>query len=185
MSRLLDLRERIVEAIKARLPTWDVAGHLGRFRAADLTSFLTKAPAVRVAVLGFSDPLLEEDGLIRVRAKLGVYIATKDQGAKLSRDEAGVAAAEAISLLVAGSRFGVTYVRDAAAPSGQNLFSDETLKLGVALWALDWDQEVLLDAQPDAQEGDPLKALFIGLSPDIGPGHEDDYIGPIPEAADA
>lgn len=183
MSQLLNLRAAVVTAISEILDGWNVESHLGRFGAGDLTTFLTKAPAVRVAILGFADAKSTGvEGELECTVRLGVFIITRDGRTRLSRDEAVCAAAERIALLAEGARWGLDFAYPARPGAAQNLFSDETLAKGAALWALDIAQPVVLTAMP-AGEDDPLTALYIGLAPEIGPDHVDDYLGPFPQEA--
>lgn len=179
MSALLTLRQAVIDQLKTTLGSgWDVAGHLGRFSAADLNQFLTRAPAVRVAVLGVGDAAIELDGdALMATVRLAVYVVTKDQGARLGREEIAVAAVETILLLAFRNRWGLPLVRPAGAPNAQTIFSADTLSKGVALWAIDIPQPIIIERP----EGDtnPLTELFLGIAPNIGPAHVADYFGPI------
>jgi len=187
MSQLLQLRAAVITGIETALPGFHVEGHLGRFSAADLSTFITRAPAVRVAVLGIQDAAATgaEGEQIDCIARLGVYVVTKDVGARLTRDEAAAAAVERIALLATGNRWGLDFTRPAAAPNAQNLFSDETLKRGVAMWAIDLPQSVRLALPADDSEipVGPLRELFIGVAPKVGAAHQADYLGPLPEGS--
>jgi len=184
MSVLLNLRAAVIAAITAQLPKgWDVGGHLGRFTANDLTKFITLAPAVRVAVLGLTDPKPQDGDAVEWRVKIGVFVVTKDQGKALAREEIAAAAVETIVLNAFGSRWGMgaAGVRPAEAATAQTIFNDDTLRQGIALWAIDWSQPVVLEKN-EAAEINPLKELWVGIAPDIGAAHVDDYIGPFPPA---
>jgi len=182
MSQLIQLRDAVVDTIKAALPTFGVEGHLGRFSAADLSTFLSVAPAIRVAVLGVRDPvaagLTGED--LDATVVLGVYVVTKDGVAKLSRDVTALAAVERILRLALGARWGLDFALPAQPGGAQNLFSGETLKAGRALWSIEINQPVALDGEANAEP--PLgflKELYIGVAPKVGTAHEADYLGPI------
>ena len=180
MSQLLQLRDAIIARIRAALPEFDVEGHYGRFDATELSRFVAKAPAARVAVLGLSDSSdgVDEDDLDTV-ARIGVYVVTKDGVLKASRDAAVCAASEKIVLLAKGQRWGLTFCRPAAPAVAQNLYSPESLNKGVAIWAIDIRQPVVLSAPEGAAEA-PLTELYLGLAPKIGAAHVDDYLGPLP-----
>lgn len=182
MSQLIQLRDAVVGAIKEALPTFNVEGHLGRFSATDLTTFLNVAPAVRVAVLGVRDPVasgLEGEDL-DATVVLGVYVVTKDGVAKLSRDVTVLAAVERILRLAIGARWGLNFAGPAEPGGAQNLFSSETLKAGRALWSVEISQPVVLVGEATAEpDPDFLKELYIGVAPKIGAAHEADYFGPI------
>ncbi|PZO03984.1 MAG: hypothetical protein DCF29_10890 [Alphaproteobacteria bacterium] len=182
MSQLIQLRDAVVDAIKAALPTFGVEGHLGRFSAADLKTFLTFAPAVRVAVLGLRDPaaagLTGED--LDATAVLGIYVVTKDGVGKLTRDTAALAAVERILRLAMGARWGLAFALPAQPGGAQNLFSGETLAAGRALWSIEINQPVALDGEANAEPPPGfLQQLYIGVAPKVGAAHEADYLGPI------
>lgn len=182
MSQLLELRAAIIAKVKAALPSFDVEGHFGRFSASELTKFLTAAPAIRIAILGLSESAdgVEEEDLETV-ARVGIYIVTRDGALKASRDAAVCAAAEKIVMLAKGQRWGLSFARAARPATAQNLYSEDTLSKGVALWAIDIAQPVILSL-PEGDPADPLTDLYIGLAPNIGADHVDDYVGPIPGA---
>lgn len=179
MSALLQLRDAVVAKVKQALPAFDVEGHLGRFEATDLNKFMTKAPAIRVAILGLADPRSEGEGLTLYSVRLVLYVVTKDGLARMSRDAAALAAVETIVLLANQQRWGLKFARPAAPATAQNLNSDASLKLGAALWGVAIGQPVRLSST-DEGELDALKALWIGLAPDIGAAHLADYAGPFP-----
>lgn len=184
MSQLIQLRDAVVADIKAALPAFNVEGHLGRFSAADLTTFLSVAPAVRVAVLGLRDPVPSgQDGEdLDATVVLGVYVVSKDGVAKLSRDVTALAAVERILRLAIGARWGLDFALPAQPAGAQNLFNGETLKAGRALWSIEISQPVVLAGEATAEPSpDFLKELYIGVAPKVGAAHEADYFGPIGE----
>lgn len=187
MSQLLQLRQAVIERIGTLLPTFKVEGHLGRFNAAELTRFLIAAPAVRVAVLNLKDAVEtgdETESEIDCTAVLAIYVVTKDGASKLSRDEAAVAAVERIILGAIGQRWGLVFCKPAEPGSAQNLYSEETLSKGTALWGIEIQQPLRLRLQAPGEAIDFLKELFIGIAPEVGPPHLDDYIGPLPAPAE-
>lgn len=187
MSVLLNLRAAIIADITAQLPKgWSVDGHLGRFTSGDLAKFITVAPAVRVAVLALTEPKPQDADAVEWRVKIGVFVVAKDQGRTLAREQIAAAAVETIVLNAFGSRWGLgrSGVRPADAATAQTIFNDDTLRHGVALWAVDWSQPVVL-SRDEAAEFNPLKELWVGIDPDIGPAHVADYTGPFPPAAEA
>ena len=181
MSQLIQLRDAVVNAIKTALPAFNVEGHLGRFSAADLTTFLNVAPAVRVAVLGLRDTVASgldgED--LDATVVLGVYVVSKDGVAKLSRDVTALAAVERILRLAIGARWGLDFALPAQPGGAQNLFNGDTLKAGRALWSIEINQPVVLAGEATAEPAPGfLKDLYIGVAPRVGANHEADYFGP-------
>lgn len=184
MSQLLDLRQAVIARLKTKLQGFSIEGHLGRFTAAELDKFLTTAPAVRVAILGLSETTDQSDDegtVLGAVARLAVYVVTKDGADRLGRDEAAIAAVETICLEACGQRWGVPFARPARPATAQNLYSADTLAKGRALWAIDIPQPVRLETEVAAL--DPLTEIYVGMAPEIGAAHVDDYAGPIPEVA--
>lgn len=173
MSQLLTLRDNIIEQIKGILPGTSVEGHLGRFSEGDLSRFLLAAPAVRVGVLGIESPQPTSDDGVDYRACIGIYVVTKDVAAAGSRDETSVAAVEAILKLTDRNRWNCRFAKPEGRATAQNLYSAAALSSGIALWAIDLRQPVRLSSRQE--EDGTLPRLWLGLAPDIGAGHQDDY----------
>lgn len=185
MSRLLQLRDRIVERIRTAVPNVEVEGHLGRFDEAELKKFMVRAPAIRVAVLALEDPRTASDEGVDYTARVGIYAVAKDGAGKFSRDEAAIAMIEAVLLLTDRQRWGLPFCLSAQRAAAQNLYTPGAQADGVALWAIDLRQPVRLVAPAD--DAGALTRLFLGFAPDIGAAHVDDYIelGRPPEAVAA
>lgn len=182
MSQLIQLRDAIVAAIKRALPTFNVEGHLGRFSGSDLRTFLSVAPGVRVAVLGLRDTVASgPDGEdMDATAVLGVYVVTADGTVKLTRDTVALAAVERILRLAGGARWGLAFAEPAEVTGAQNLFNGDTLNAGRALWSVEIHQPVVLAGEANAEPPPGfLRELYIGVAPNTGAAHVDDYYGPI------
>lgn len=156
---------------------WNVDSHLGRFTEADLVKFLTAAPAVRVSALDLSDFRIVSDEGTDVLTMLGIYVVTKDTTLARGRDEVAILAVEGIVKLCDRFRWGLgAFVKgDGGVRGARNLYSKEALANGVAFWALDYRVSVRLSPTPEDVVG-ALTSLWVGISPDIGAGHQDDYI---------
>lgn len=184
MSRLLALRTAVVEGVRAATGFADVGGHYGRFTEEQLRQFLTAAPAIRVAVLGLADPAQTPDvGVADYEAQLGVYVATRDKATVGGRDELAIAAVEAVCLVCDRNAWGLRAqgVRPGRVAGARNLYSEKNMQDGMALWAVDLRQPVRIAPTPEA-EGE-LRALYLGYAPEVGTGHEADYILIAGEAA--
>ena len=184
MSQLLDLRDAVVAQLAAVLPpAFTVDGHLGRFTPADLSTFLTKAPAAKVAILGLNggEAAGAEGEALDCRITMAIYVVTKDGPGTLKRDAAALGAVETIVRLANGQRWGLDFTFDAHAASAQNLTAGEALNKVRAFWGIEIVQPVRLGALDDDGAGVLLRELFVGVAPEIGLAHEADYIGPFPE----
>lgn len=189
MSQLIELRAAVVAGLTAVLPrTFKVEGHLGRFTADDLNQFLTIAPAVKVAILGLKDGASAGDdgGDLDCRVQLAAYVVTKDETAA-ARDVVALAAVETIACVALGNRWGLPFAFAALPAGAQNLTNSDALKRGRALWAVEIGQPIRLWSPEDGDAGATLRQMYVGVAPEIGLAHVDDYVGPIPatEAAEA
>jgi hypothetical protein len=182
MSQILGLRDAIVATIKTLAPKLDVEPHLGRFDEGEMRVFLTKAPAVRVAVLGLQDvaPDAAED-TVNPCVRIGLYVVTKDVARAADRTGAALSLVEALVLLCDRNRWGLgSYARPGRVAGAELLYSQGIRDAGVALWAIDLRQPIQLTSL--AGDEGQLVTVFAGLAPDIGAGHQADY-APLGEVA--
>ena len=176
MSSLLELRAAIVSALDAATASdVEVAAHSGRFDESELAAFLVRAPAIRVAVLGIGqiDPV--DDGSFDARARIGIYLATKDVDAALDRDTAVLSLSEAVMIGCHHKTWGLDFAHPAKVGGAQNLYTEATRGKGVALWAIDITQAVRLGVD-DLVTGAFPSELWLGFAPQIGVAHATDYM---------
>ncbi len=179
----MDLRlnaylEAVASAINERLP--ELASceiHPGRFTVDELRRFATKAPAVRVALLGLtSGP--HASGQRAVEAHIAVYVATTKKP-ELPRHVGAVNIVEVLADFIPESQFECTgSPAGAENVSAQNLYAGSDTAKGCALWALSWEQELLIgnDAFAATDDTPPVPtALYVGWDPLTGPDHIDHY----------
>lgn len=142
---LESLRTAVVDTLKAALPaSVSVEPHGGRFDQAELRRIVTKAPAVFVATLGFSD-LKHEHGDFQATISWGAFVVAKD-APKVSRDQGATVLVNALAMVIPESTWSLAAecVNTPQAMRGDNLFSATVDKLGVAMWALTWRQTMVL-----------------------------------------
>lgn len=146
---LLSYREAIVADIKAAIPTLrTVETHRGRFdSAAEIKRYGLAAPAVLIAITA-GDPAPIASGTLRIDAGVALYVITRDQP-QLARDAGALAIVEALLRHAQDNLW-----RDAAlaAPKNfraANLYAGAIDKLGVALWAVTFDQAVEIEPTLD------------------------------------
>jgi phage gp37-like protein len=176
MSGLIDLREAIVAGIKAAVDSsLDVAAHSGRFTLDELSAFMVKAPAIRVAMLGVQAMTPVGEGGLDLDIQIGLYVATKDSGARLSRDTASLGLVEALVMLAHDRRWGVANAHPCQARTAQNLYTEAGRTKGVALWAIELSQTLRV-CRDEALQSTALKELWVGFAPEIGSAHVNDYI---------
>jgi len=133
---LVRLRTAIIEAIAAALPQLkEVKAHGGRFSLEELKAIAARSPSVRVACLGVPRIAPGAAG-ITADTVWGVFAIAGDQGQQ-SRDAAALALVAAIAPLVPLATWGLDdQVNGAEDVRGDNLFSRDIDRQGVALWAI-------------------------------------------------
>lgn len=146
---LVDVRSAIVATLAAALPAGtSVEAHRGRFdSAAEIQRFATKAPAVLVACVR-SQVLNPGSGLLVVRASWALFVITRDRP-QLPRDTGALALTEALLLTVGGNSWGRSDVGEPTDLEATNLYAGTVDNLGVALWAVTFEQLItdpVLDA---------------------------------------
>jgi hypothetical protein len=145
---LLAQRQAIVDDLKAALPGVTVVAHRGRFdSAAEIQRFAVKAPQVLVACVGFK-PVAPGGGLVQLRGRWLLFVITKDVP-QLERDAGALALAEAIERRIEDNTWGLDNLSAPTDIDARNLYAGQIDKLGVALWAVTFDQ---VDSSPATDE---------------------------------
>ena len=141
----------------------DCLAHAGRFDLAELKSFATRAPAVRVALLGLgaeaeaSGPTWEYD------LRLAAFVVVTDRPG-LPRQEAAIAITQRLVTLIGGARWGQP-VGQARRVVAENLYGSGLRDQGVALWAVSWQQRAMLYPTPATADPLPARLYVTGLGP--------------------
>lgn len=152
VANLPALRDAVVADLRAKIPSLSIEPHGGSFDEKEIQTFATKAPAIRVALLGFDQVSRHASGQVWLPVNFAAAIVTKDQieeGAKVSRDTAALMISNAVALAVAGNRFGLSGVKQPENLRGGNLYSGTVLAMGLALWQVTWTSPVLLGESVD------------------------------------
>ncbi len=167
MATPADLRDAVVAAIAAAMPAGVVVeAHGGTFDEAEIKRYATRAPAVLVADLGFRHEQRWQDGRWLVPVRFAAVIVTRDTiaaGAKAPRDAAAQNLAAAVSLVIAGNRFGIEGVFQPAGVDGRNEYSGTVDKTGVAMWQVTWTSAMLLGAPAGEAIDSVIAALTEGV----------------------
>lgn len=152
------LRGGIISAIQKHLPQLrDCSAHPGLLSVDDLRRLSLHAPSVRVACLNV--PRLERQGPVTVvHARWAVYVVVRG-GSTEPRDEGALALVTKLCRLVQSNRFGVTGAHTPRGEVADNLYSAALDGIGVALWALTWEQGVDVTDFNDADLGE-FKKFF-------------------------
>ena len=138
------LRNGVIAKLKDTMPeSVHCDSHGGRFDLNELRRVSSKAPAVYVATLGFSN-LKESSGAYEAIVAWGAFVVAKDQP-KVKRDQVALAIVDMLSLIIPGNNWGLDAVLGSPERiQADNLFSALIDKAGVAMWAITWRQHMQL-----------------------------------------
>ena len=177
---LAALPSTVAGAIRARLPELTVAeGAAGPFDLGELKARGLRAPGVIVSCLSASQGQTFSGDFTTFGLDMAAYVFTRD-GLGLPRDIAAATICQAILGIVPGRTWGYEETGPAERVAARSLVTRAEKNAAVSLWAVTWRQPVTFVATP-AGETVPIQ-LYLGQAPDIGLGHEDDYV-PIGSAA--
>ena len=171
---LTTLLDTITEALGAVLPELDIETHRGRFDEGELKRFMISAPALRLAILGLSNPEPAGGGACDWTVRIGAMLVTRDTPA-LPRERAASAIVQTVLLTALQNNWGFDWVYPAKPASARNLYSQALDKAGALIWAIEWDQVVRLERPRGELQVVPSE-LYVGIVPETGPDHVADYI---------
>lgn len=177
MSELIAMQGKVVAAISALMPELEECkAHPGRFTREELEKFRVKSPSVHVAIPALRDPV-SSDGNVQCSVKTVLVLTAKntvdDADVALSRSEAALNMVAAIMGMLPTALLGkgVGPAQDIAA---DNLYGSADEKQGIAMWAVHWTNIVTLTSK--VEDRVLPTELYLGFAPDIGTGHEADYV---------
>lgn len=156
---LLKLREAIVNDIKVNafsgVAGITVQSHAGRFDAAELQRIATQSPAIHIACLSVTEI---DQGIDGISATLtwGAFITAKDKPGT-PRDVGALAIVNALVRYVPGQRWNLD--QSEGRPhriNANNLYAASIDKLGVAMWAVTWQQQMCLGGGEEINELAPF-----------------------------
>ncbi len=170
--------QAVTDTIQGWLPKLQSCeAHPGRFDLGELKAFATKAPGVRVAVLGLGDSAPLASGERDVTLLMAAYVIAKDQ-VGLARHISALNMVETLASRIPEHTMGSACAYGAGAVRAQNLYSGEVQKAGINLWALSWSQKVRIGVsvweQTDTDAPIPSE-LYVSPEPLTGPEHIDYY----------
>lgn len=157
--------------------------HGGRFNLAELKRFATRAPGFLLAVTALDEPEADAFG-VSYLARCSAVLVTKDVlpgngQPKRQQDEVGLdLTAHLLPWIVAKTWNIEDHCWPAGMAMGRNLYNTDLDKTGVAFWHIAWSQRVRLGGSEESQaEICPVPTeLYVGIDPEVGPDHLDDYV---------
>jgi len=174
---LTELQSAAVTAIKTAIPTLaqcEIYG--GQFAGEHGNRVAIHAPAVLIAGLGarpVTDPGI--DGQMDVSARFAAYAVAKYANDRQKREGGCIDLAEAVALLIHNNNFTLPGVGTAKVMQVQGMTNAAADKVGFSIWSITWEQQIRIGAAPVSNYG-PLTDVRIGFAPNIGLGHEPDYV---------
>jgi hypothetical protein len=175
------LPDRVADTVRLALPDLqDCRGVAGRYNLEELKRDTILAPAVLISLLGARQDIDwtgPENGFL---LSMAAFVVTRDR-LGLRRDAAALNICQALMALIPNMAWGMDALGPARRVRADSLITVATRSSGASLWAVTWDQPAIVAfTEPAAQPLDPR--LYLGLAPEIGFGHEDDYqqVGGVP-----
>lgn len=151
----LAFRAAVVAAIGAGIPALRTCEpHGGRFDVGELQRYAARAPAVLVACTGVGDVHEQAAAAVAMLRWVAVVIA-RDVPAvaaqtdpvvvhvpAVHRDAQMLVLSESLLGIISGNRWGMSSTHRPQRIRGDNLYSGQLDKKGIAVWALSWDQAI-------------------------------------------
>ncbi|BCS94613.1 hypothetical protein DSLASN_02450 [Desulfoluna limicola] len=173
---LNDLLKAVCAEFKSHFPSLRTCEpHGGRFDLQELKRISTKAPAVFVAILGTGKVKEVGSGEVDIPVSLAAFVVTKTEG-KLPCAESALNVAEGLLTRIPGSNWACDGVFGADPATAKNLYSGTIASKGVAMWAVTWTQKVRMGEDAFRTDLPFPSELYVGQSPNVGDGHEGDYM---------
>lgn len=156
-AAVLIQRTAICTALKNGVPELRaVTTHGGRFTEEELKRWGVNAPCAVVAAVGF-DGIEREGGVLIADVSWATFLVTKDS-LTAKRDEAALLlAVKLLQVITPEQRWDVEGTAEAMEIKAQNLFGSKLDGMGVALWAVTWQQKVDINTVNDDALADFLR----------------------------
>ena len=139
---LLDTRQAIAAALEVAIGNLAQSGtHGGRFDLAELRRWANRSPCVLSACLGVQGVDLEGGTQPVANARWAAYVITRGDHIE-KRDAQAVAIVETVLATVPGNDWGETDTHNPKSIRADNLYNSALDKVGIALWAVTWDQRL-------------------------------------------
>lgn len=178
MTCLVEVHEKIIASLDTIKGVFTCEAYAGQFNPDDMGRVSFKAPALFTACLGGPKGADRGTGELPIDARWLVFIVTRSTRGRSDRHNQALTLAEKVALTVQDNRWELGGA--VSAPEKleiKNLFSGKADGKGVALYAVSWQQTVNLGESVWDGEADGVvpDEIYIGLAPEIGKNHKDDY----------
>ena len=175
MSALLtDLPRAVADDLKVLLPGLRQCDAItGRFNLERLKAEAVQAPAVLVSLLELAQKSGWAGPHHGFEASMAAFVVTTERMGALPRDQAAANMTALIGAHVPDRRWGIAECGEAGNVRAQPIVNAGMEKSRASLWAVTWVQPLVLEPLPGTVPAD--LTLYLGIAPEIGAGHEDDY----------
>lgn len=143
MSRIVDFRNRIIEAIKTKFPELDVEWYDGLFDEHDIAEWTLKTPCARVSVMNAPT---EHTSTMEMNACLRCVVVIIDENkfASLDGDARAWQYVEDIAVLANLSKFGDPNAAPATKIKFQRISQPVLRREGVSVGVVEWESDLMI-----------------------------------------
>ncbi|MBQ4860514.1 hypothetical protein J8L98_02250 [Pseudoalteromonas sp. MMG013] len=145
--------------------------HPGTVNSAELDRIGTKTPSMLVTLGYVEPPEYIHEGYDRAIIPM-VYIITGGNADQQLED--AINYVDGITQLIEGEGFGYELAHRASDVAAKNLFTTATGRHATSLWVVRWRQLVRY-VEPQAPAEPVPTDLYVGITPEVGAAHEQDY----------
>jgi len=143
MSKIVDFRQRIIDAIKALFPDMDVEWYDGLFDEQDIADWTLKTPCARVAVMSAPGEHVST-GEINTRLRILVVIIDENKRAALDGDAKAWEYVEKVAIMANLNTFGDPDAAPATMVRFRRISQPVLRREGVAVGVVEWESDLTI-----------------------------------------
>jgi hypothetical protein len=143
MSKIVDFRQRIIDAIKAMYPDMDVDWYDGLFDEHDIAEWTLKTPSARVAVMNAPGEH-EVTGELNARLRCVVVIIDENRNVALDGDARAWEYVENIAIMANLNKFGDPNAAPATMVKFRRISQPVLRREGVAVGVVEWESDLTI-----------------------------------------
>lgn len=143
MSKIVDFRNRIIEAIKTLYPDMDVDWYDGQFDEHDISEWTVKTPSARVAVMN-SVGEHEVTGELNARLRCVVVIIDENRFVALDGDARAWDYVENIAIMANLNKFGDPNAAPATMVKFRRISQPVLRREGVSIGVVEWESDLTI-----------------------------------------
>jgi hypothetical protein len=144
MSRIVDFRQKIIDAIKTMFPEMDVDWYDGVFDEHDIADWTLKTPSARVATISIPRGEHEVTGELNAPLRCVVVIIDENRNVALDGDARAWGYVENIAILANMNTFGDPNAAPATHVKFQRISQPVLRREGVAIGVVEWESALTI-----------------------------------------